>query len=84
MSLSLKKATRSGKRYSKQRETPTLLEAFGEEAEVRASTVSAGGFHSLALDTERGMWSWGRGEWGRLGFGDSADQLEPQQLDEQV
>jgi E3 ubiquitin-protein ligase HERC2 len=66
-----------------QRETPTILDAFGEEAEVLASTASAGGYHSLALDTERGMWSWGRGEWGRLGFGDSSDQLEPQQLDEQ-
>ena len=65
-----------------QRETPEKLGAFGEASGVRAVSISAGGYHSVALDSEGAMWSWGRGEWGRLGFGDSADQLAPARLDE--
>ena len=29
--------------------------------------VTIGGYHSLAVDENGGVWSWGRGEWGRLG-----------------
>mmetsp|Transcript_2444 Transcript_2444/g.5129 ORF Transcript_2444/g.5129 Transcript_2444/m.5129 type:complete len:396 (-) Transcript_2444:289-1476(-) len=65
----------------KQLETPKKLSAFGPESGVLAASVSAGGFHSMVQDTEGRVWTWGRGEWGRLGFGDSSDVLEPQHLE---
>ena len=57
-----------------------MVSAFG--GDVRAAYVSGGGYHSLAVDREGGVWSWGRGEWGRLGFGDASDRLEPERMDE--
>mmetsp|Transcript_11579 Transcript_11579/g.37076 ORF Transcript_11579/g.37076 Transcript_11579/m.37076 type:complete len:406 (+) Transcript_11579:3-1220(+) len=63
-----------------QLETPKVVSAFG--GDVRAAYVSGGGYHSLAVDREGGVWSWGRGEWGRLGFGDATDRLEPERMDE--
>jgi alpha-tubulin suppressor-like RCC1 family protein len=45
----------------KQLETPAKLDNY------RAVSVSAGGYHSVALDADGEAWSWGRGEWGRLG-----------------
>ena len=35
---------------------------------------------TVALDTEGTVWTWGRGEWGRLGHDDAADALEPEQV----
>jgi len=65
----------------KQLDTPKRIAAFGAESGVFPKVVYAGGFHSSALDTEGRVWTWGRGEWGRLGFGDSSDVLEPQHLE---
>ena len=63
--------------------TPTKLDSFGPDGTlgVSAASVSAGGYHSVVLDTEGGVWTWGRGEWGRLGHGDASDCLEPTKLD---
>ena len=66
----------------KQLDEPRRLAAFGEEAGVIAQTVSAGGYHSLAQDTDGGVWTWGRGEWGRLGHGDASDALVPTRVEE--
>jgi alpha-tubulin suppressor-like RCC1 family protein len=63
----------------------TQLEAFAKLASfgpdgtegVAAATVSAGGYHSVVLDREGGVWTFGRGEWGRLGHGDASDCLAP-------
>lgn len=38
-------------------------------AEVRFTQVSAGGYHSLALDERGNVWVWGSGSDGRLGTG---------------
>eukprot|EP00906_Rhabdomonas_costata_P028991 RCo040952 len=38
--------------------------------------ISAGESHSMAL-TREGLYTWGKGEFGRLGHGDSEDQLTP-------
>lgn len=65
-------------------ETPVKLAAFGgddSELGVAAAVVSAGGYHSVALDAEGGAWSWGRGEWGRLGHTDSSDCYEPTRIE---
>ena len=64
----------------KQLATPEKIAAFGEDG-VRAASVSAGGYHSVVLDTDGGVWSWGRGEWGRLGHNDSSDLLTPTRLE---
>ena len=49
---------------------------------MRAASISAGGYHSLVHDVNGGVWTWGRGEWGRLGHSDSLDLLEPKRLEE--
>ena len=46
-----------------------------------AAAPLSGGYHSVALDKEGGAWSWGRGEWGRLGHGDSSDCYEPTKIE---
>mmetsp|Transcript_29534 Transcript_29534/g.48956 ORF Transcript_29534/g.48956 Transcript_29534/m.48956 type:complete len:411 (+) Transcript_29534:46-1278(+) len=66
----------------RQLDTPRRIETFGPERGIIATSVGAGGYHSIVLDSERRVWSWGRGEWGRLGFGDSSDVLDPQHLEE--
>ncbi|KAG1674128.1 hypothetical protein FOA52_015758 [Chlamydomonas sp. UWO 241] len=41
--------------------------------------IAAGGWHSLALTTSGEVWTWGRGEYGRLGLGDrsGSSKLRP-------
>jgi len=59
--------------------TPTRLPStLGGE---RAVSVSAGGFHSLALTANGAVWSWGWGGQGRLGHGDEQHQLLPKKID---
>ena len=65
----------------KQRDVPMKLAAFGPGTGLAASTVSAGGYHSVVLDNEGGVWTWGRGEWGRLGHDDASDCLEPKRVE---
>ena len=44
---------------------------------IEVSAVSAGGSHNLAL-TNKGLYGWGAGSWGRLGLaGDSKDKSAP-------
>ena len=62
--------------------TPAKLAAFGgPDSAIEATSVSAGGFHSIARDAEGGVWSWGRGEWGRLGHNDASDCLVPTRIE---
>ena len=62
-----------------QLDVPKKLATFGSgEGQPVATEVSAGQYHSVALDTEGTVWTWGRGEWGRLGHDDAADALEPE------
>nr|XP_040571931.1 LOW QUALITY PROTEIN: uncharacterized protein LOC121121113 [Lepeophtheirus salmonis] len=42
--------------------------------------ISAGRYHSLALDSEGGVWSWGFGVHGQLGHDDIEDVLIPQRV----
>ena len=41
------------------------------------SDVSAGVFHSLALDTDGQAWAWGNNTYGKLGDGTTVNRLEP-------
>ena len=44
------------------------------------SFIAAGESHSLALTSERGQgYTWGLGDYGKLGHGDSTPQLLPRQ-----
>ena len=47
---------------------PALVEFFEQEGN-RISQIACGSAHTLALDTEGTVWTWGEGEFGRLGNG---------------
>ncbi|EOD22027.1 E3 ubiquitin ligase [Emiliania huxleyi CCMP1516] len=53
---------------------PKKVEAFAGQ---RVVAVSAGGDHSLALTADGSVWSWGSGDYGKLGHGDQQRQLLP-------
>ena len=43
--------------------------------------MSAGGSHSLAITADGAVWSWGSGDDGRLGHGDTQLQLLPKKVE---
>ena len=43
--------------------------------------MSARGQHSLALAADGAVWSWGSGDEGKLGHGDTHDQLLPKKVE---
>ena len=51
---------------------PKKIEAFAGQ---RVVTVTAGKYHNLAITADGALWSWGDGDFGRLGHGDDQDQL---------
>ena len=53
-------------------ELPGKIEALAGQ---RVVVVSAGGSHSLAITADGAVWSWGSGDDGRLGHGDTQLQL---------
>ena len=57
---------------------PKTVEAF---AGRRVVAVSAGAYHSLAVTADGAVWSWGWGDYGRLGHGDTQDQLLPKKVE---
>ena len=57
---------------------PKKVEAF---AGRRVVAVSAGDRHSIALTADGAVWSWGDGDWGRLGHGDMQGQLLPRKIE---
>ena len=57
---------------------PKKVEAFAGQ---RVVAVSAGGTHSLATTADGAVWSWGRGDWGKLGHGDQQGQLLPKKIE---
>ena len=44
---------------------------------IRIVKVAAGGAHSAAISAEGELYTWGKGRYGRLGHGDSDDQMKP-------
>lgn len=58
--------------------TPRLVEAL---AHVRIAAVCARGAHVLALEADSGkVWSWGRGDEGQLGHGNTAPSSRPRAI----
>ena len=56
---------------------PRLVEAL---AEVRAAAVACGSCHSLAVDADGAIFSFGHGVMGQLGHGDRHEQLAPKRI----
>jgi len=44
-------------------------------------TVSAGGYHTMALDDQNRLWAWGQNTYGQLGDGSTTRRSEPAQVD---
>jgi len=44
---------------------------------VEVADVAAGGAHSACITASGELFTWGKGRYGRLGHGDSEDQLKP-------
>jgi len=57
---------------------PKKIEAFAGQ---RVVAVSAGGAHSLAITADGAVWSWGDGDYGKLGHGDQQRQLLPKKVE---
>ncbi|XP_018562377.1 E3 ubiquitin-protein ligase HERC2 isoform X2 [Anoplophora glabripennis] len=55
-------------------ETPKLIEALQGYEIV---DIACGGAHSSAITSSGHLYTWGKGRYGRLGHGDSEDQLKP-------
>lgn len=55
-------------------EKPKLIEALQGYEIV---DVACGGAHSAAITSSGQLFTWGKGRYGRLGHGDSEDQLKP-------
>ncbi|KAJ8985747.1 hypothetical protein NQ317_014400 [Molorchus minor] len=55
-------------------ETPKLIEALQGYEIV---DIACGGAHSAAITSSGHLYTWGKGRYGRLGHGDSEDQLRP-------
>lgn len=52
-----------------------------EEHSPRIDLVSCGGTHTCFLATNGDVYTCGRGEWGRLGLGDTQPRLTPTRVD---
>nr|CAD7427832.1 unnamed protein product [Timema monikensis] len=55
-------------------ERPRLVEMLKGKEIV---DIACGGAHSAAITAKREVYTWGKGRYGRLGHGDSEDQLKP-------
>ncbi len=53
-------------------------------AGVTFASVAAGGYFSLALDTQGNVWSWGGGQRGQLGAGSATQSAVPLEVDSGV
>ncbi|XP_044262446.1 E3 ubiquitin-protein ligase HERC2 isoform X2 [Tribolium madens] len=62
-------------------ETPKLIEALQGYEIV---DIACGGAHSAAVTSTGQLYTWGKGRYGRLGHGDSEDQLKPKLIEELV
>ncbi|KAK5582365.1 hypothetical protein RB653_003948 [Dictyostelium firmibasis] len=61
------------------RDSPTLVKWFAEN-NIKIVKVAAGGSHSIALDNQGRVYSWGNGSNGKLGHGNESDENLPKQI----
>ena len=52
-----------------------------EDEGIKIKQIASGGKHAVALDDEGMVWTWGAGEFGRLGHGGASDLTEPEPLE---
>jgi alpha-tubulin suppressor-like RCC1 family protein len=58
------------------RSTPTLLPYFAQER-IPVQNITAGYYHSSAIDEFGNVYTWGWGEHGQLGHGEPVSELQP-------
>lgn len=58
-------------------ETPRLIEALKPK---RVRDIACGSSHSAAITSSGELYTWGLGDYGRLGHGDNTTQLKPKQV----
>jgi len=58
-------------------EKPRLIEALRSK---RVRDIACGSSHSAAIISNGDLYTWGLGEYGRLGHGDNSTQLRPKQV----
>ena len=58
-------------------EKPRLIEALRSK---RVRDIACGSSHSAAIISSGDLFTWGLGDYGRLGHGDNATQLRPKQV----
>lgn len=51
---------------------------------VEVVDIAAGGAHSACITASGELYTWGKGRYGRLGHGDSEDQLKPKLVSVQL
>ena len=56
---------------------PRLIEALRSK---RVRDIACGSSHSAAIISNGALYTWGLGEYGRLGHGDNLTQLRPKQV----
>ena len=56
---------------------PRLIEALKSK---RVRDISCGSSHSAAITSNGDLYTWGLGDYGRLGHGDNTTQLKPKQV----
>ena len=60
-------------------DVPRVVETFGR---VGVAKIAAGGWHSAAVTAGGEIYTWGRGEYGRLGHGDDCrDKVVPERVE---
>ncbi|XP_060607151.1 E3 ubiquitin-protein ligase HERC2-like isoform X1 [Ruditapes philippinarum] len=65
--------------YYRNCDKPRLIDALKSK---RVRDISCGSSHSAAITSNGDLYTWGLGEYGRLGHGDNTTQLKPKQVKE--
>lgn len=63
--------------YLRNCDKPRLIEALKTK---RIRDIACGSSHSAALTSSGELYTWGLGEYGRLGHGDNTTQLKPKMV----
>mmetsp|Transcript_79939 Transcript_79939/g.202253 ORF Transcript_79939/g.202253 Transcript_79939/m.202253 type:complete len:444 (-) Transcript_79939:1-1332(-) len=62
-------------------EVPLQVQRFGAEGDEEVAQVACGAQHTIVLTKEGRIYSTGKGDFGRLGRGDTRDELEFEEID---
>ena len=61
--------------------SPSLVTALEDKSITKLSTQDFDKHHSLAMDSEGRVYSWGQNNHGQLGLGDKEDRLSPEEIE---